>query len=156
MRCETTPLGGFTVDTGLPPRSAIMTDFAGDAAAAAIRSALERSNAGAAFGLPGSSNQVLFKALREGRTRLIVPTHELAAAFMAGSYGRVAGRPGILLTICGPGFAYALPGIAEAWQDSAPLVHIVDAPPEARISDIVTRPSIRPPSFVQWSKPPLE
>jgi acetolactate synthase-1/2/3 large subunit len=107
-----------------------MTDFAGDAAAAAIRSALERCNAGAAFGLPGSSNQALFKALREGRTRLIVPTHELAAAFMAGSYGRVAGRPGILLTIRGPGFAYALPGIAEAWQDSAPLVHIVEAPPE--------------------------
>ena len=69
MRCDTTPLGGFTVDTGLQPRSAIMTDFAGDAAAAAIRSALERCNAGAAFGLPGSSNQVLFKALREGRTR---------------------------------------------------------------------------------------
>lgn len=107
-----------------------MTDFARDAAAAAILTALERCNAGAAFGLPGGANHVLFKALRTSRTRLIVPTHELAAAFMAGSYGRVDGRPGVLLTIRGPGFAYALAGIAEAWQDSAPLVHIVTAPPE--------------------------
>lgn len=106
------------------------TDFAGEAAAAAIRSAFEHCNAGAAFGLPGSTNQVLFNALRTSKTRLIVPTHELAAAFMAGTFGRVDGRPGILLTIRGPGFAYALAGIAEAWQDSAPLVHIVAAQPE--------------------------
>jgi acetolactate synthase-1/2/3 large subunit len=109
-----------------------MSDFAGDAAAVTIRTALERCNAGAAFGLPGSANQRLFNSLRTARTRLIVPTHELAAAFMAGTYGRVDGRPGILLTIRGPGFTYALPGIAEAWQDSAPLVHIVSAPPEGR------------------------
>ena len=107
-----------------------MTDFAGDAAAAAIRAALERCNAGAVFGLPGGPNHALFQALRTATPRLIVPTHELAAAFMAGSYGRVDGRPGILLTIPGPGFAYALLGIAEAWQDSAPLVHIVSAPPD--------------------------
>ena len=107
-----------------------MTDFAGPAAAEAIRSALERCNASAAFGLPGGPNQALFGALRDSTTRLIVATHELAAAFMAGTYGRVDGRPGILLTIPGPGFAYALAGIAEAWQDSAPLVHIVQAPPE--------------------------
>jgi len=109
-----------------------MTDFAGLAAAGAIRSALERCNAPAAFGLPGGPNRVLFRALRDSTTRLIVPTHELAAAFMAGTFGRVDGRPGILLTIPGPGFAYALAGIAEAWQDSAPLVHIVQAPPEGR------------------------
>ena len=108
-----------------------MTNFTGDAAAQEVRSALERCNAGAAFGLPGGPNHVLFQALRGASTRLIVPSHELAAAFMAGSYGRVNGRPGILLTIPGPGFAYALPGIAEAWQDSAPLVHIVSAPPGA-------------------------
>ena len=109
-----------------------MSDFAGEEAARAIRSALERCNARAAFGLPGAGNQVLFQALRSSGIRLVVPTHELAAAFMAGAYGRVANLPGILLTIRGPGFAYALAGIAEAWQDSAPLVHIVSAPPEER------------------------
>ncbi len=106
-----------------------MSDFAGADAAAAIREALQRLGAQAAFGLPGGPNQVLFQALRGGATRLIVPTHELAAAFMAGSYGRIDGRPGVLLTIPGPGFAFAIDGLAEAWQDSAPLVHVVSAPP---------------------------
>jgi acetolactate synthase-1/2/3 large subunit len=103
------------------------SEFSGSEAAAALRGALEACAAGAVFGLPGGSNHALFTALRGASARLIVPTHELAAAFMAGSYGRVSGRPGILLTIPGPGFAYALAGIAEAWQDSAPLVHIVTA-----------------------------
>lgn len=106
-----------------------MSDLAGIAAAEAIREALKRCNAGAAFGLPGGPNHALFQRLRGTDPRLIVPTHELAAAFMAGTYGRIDGRPGILLTIPGPGFAFALPGIAEAWQDSAPLLHIVAAAP---------------------------
>jgi glyoxylate carboligase len=106
-----------------------MSDFAGTAAAESICEALKRCSAGAAFGLPGGPNQTLFQRLRGTDPRLIVPTHELAAAFMAGTYGRIDGRPGILLTIPGPGFAFALPGIAEAWQDSAPLVHIVAAAP---------------------------
>jgi acetolactate synthase-1/2/3 large subunit len=106
-----------------------MSEFAGVSAAEAIREALARCNAGAAFGLPGSPNHALFQRLRGTNPRLIVPSHELAAAFMAGTYGRVDGRPGILLTIPGPGFAFALPGIAEAWQDSAPLLHIVQAAP---------------------------
>src|SRR5579862_3628641 len=104
--------------------------FSGYAVAAALRHTLERLGAAAAFGLPGGPNRELFLALRGSSVRLVVPSHELAAAFMAGGYGRVSGRPGVLLTIPGPGFAYALAGIAEAWQDSAPLVHIVAAPPE--------------------------
>lgn len=106
-----------------------MSHFAGGEAAAVICEALRRCNAGAAFGLPGGPNHALFQRLRGTDPRLIVPTHELAAAFMAGTYGRIDGRPGILLTIPGPGFAFALPGIAEAWQDSAPLLHIVAAAP---------------------------
>jgi acetolactate synthase I/II/III large subunit len=106
-----------------------MSDFSAAPAAEAIRDALKRCGAGAAFGLPGSPNHTLFQRLRGSDPRLVVPTHELAAAFMAGTYGRIDGRPGILLTIPGPGFAFALPGIAEAWQDSAALVHIVAAAP---------------------------
>ena len=106
-----------------------MSAFSGYPVATVLRHTLERLGAGAAFGLPGGPNRELFLALRGSSVRLVVPSHELAAAFMAGGYGRVSGRPGVLLTIPGPGFAYALAGIAEAWQDSAPLVHIVAAPP---------------------------
>ena len=39
--------------------------------------------------------------------------------------------PGVVLTIAGPGFAWALPGVAEALLDSVPLVHLTSAPPKS-------------------------
>src|SRR5262249_1480948 len=41
---------------------------------------------------------------------------------------RAAGRPGVLATIPGPGFTYALTGLAEAFLDSTPLIHILGRP----------------------------
>jgi acetolactate synthase I/II/III large subunit len=80
------------------------------------------------FGLPGTQNVPLFEALRRSRVRTVVPTHELAASFMAGAYHRACGRVGVLVTIPGPGFTYALTGLAEARLDSAAVVHLVGAP----------------------------
>ena len=47
---------------------------------------------------------------------------------MANGYARARGRPGVVCTIPGPGFTYALTGLAEALLDSAPVVHVVSAP----------------------------
>src|SRR5581483_4542260 len=68
--------------------------------------------------------------LRRARRRRVpvVATTELAASFMANGYARATGRPGVVATIPGPGFAFALPGLAEARLDSAPLVHLAGAP----------------------------
>jgi acetolactate synthase I/II/III large subunit len=93
-----------------------------------VCSVLEQLGVQHAFGLPGTQNVPLFEALRRSRVRTVVPTHELAASFMAGAYARVAGRVGVLVTIPGPGFMYALTGLAEARLDSAPVVHLVGAP----------------------------
>lgn len=79
------------------------------------------------FGLPGSQTIDAFQALKGSGLRTVVPTHEMAAAFMATGYARASGKPAILTTIPGPGFTYALTGIAEAWLDSAPLVYVVPA-----------------------------
>lgn len=76
------------------------------------------------FGLPGTQNTPLFEALRTSALRSVVASDEGAAAFMATGYARASGQPGVLTTIPGPGFLYALPGIAEARDDSAPLVWI--------------------------------
>jgi acetolactate synthase-1/2/3 large subunit len=81
------------------------------------------------FGLPGTQTIDAFQALRSSGLRTVVATHEMAAAFMANGYARASGRPGLLATIPGPGFTYALTGLAEAWLDSVPLVHVV---PSAR------------------------
>jgi acetolactate synthase I/II/III large subunit len=79
------------------------------------------------FGLPGSQTIEAFQPLKHSGLRTVVPTHEMAAAFMANGYARATGRPGIVTTIPGPGFTYALTGLAEAWLDSVPLLHVVPA-----------------------------
>lgn len=98
-----------------------------------------------AFGLPGTQTVPLFEALRRSRLRTVVPSSELAAAFMAGAWFRVAGRPAVLVTIPGPGFAYALAGLAEARLDSAALIHVTIAAAEGpdarfRLQAIPQRP----------------
>jgi acetolactate synthase-1/2/3 large subunit len=90
--------------------------------------ALEELGVDTMFGLPGSQNVALFDALRVSRIRTVGATHELAASFMANGYARASGRPGVLVTIPGPGFTYALTGLAEAFLDSTPLVHILARP----------------------------
>jgi acetolactate synthase-1/2/3 large subunit len=90
--------------------------------------ALEEIGVETVFGLPGSQNVAFFDALRTSRMRTVVATHELAASFMANGYARACGRPGVLVTIPGPGFTYALTGLAEAFLDSTPVLHILGQP----------------------------
>jgi acetolactate synthase-1/2/3 large subunit len=90
--------------------------------------ALQHAGVRCVFGLPGTQTLELFEALRQSRIRTVVATNELSAAFMAGGWARVTGEPGVLLTISGPGFTWALTGIAEARLDSVPLVHLMGAP----------------------------
>lgn len=90
--------------------------------------ALQRGNVRCVFGLPGTQTLELFEALRQSGLRTVTATNELSAAFMAGGWARVTGEPGVLLTIPGPGFTWALTGVAEARLDSIPLLHISGAP----------------------------
>jgi len=90
--------------------------------------ALANAGVDTVFGLPGTQNLELFEALRHSKIKTVVASHELGAAFMANGYARATGRPGVLLTIPGPGFTHALTGLAEARLDSVPLVHILPAP----------------------------
>jgi acetolactate synthase I/II/III large subunit len=94
---------------------------------------LEAAGVEYVFGLPAAQTLQLYEALRRSALRAIVPTHELAAAFMAGGYARASGKVGVLTTMAGPGFMYALAGIAEAKLDGSALVHITLQP--ARTAD---------------------
>jgi acetolactate synthase I/II/III large subunit len=80
------------------------------------------------FGVPGTQTVELYEALRRSRLRAVLPTSELAASFMANGYARLGNRVAVLCTIPGPGFTYALTGLAEARLDSAPLIHLTLAP----------------------------
>ena len=72
-------------------------------AAELLWAALRAEGAEFVFGLPGSQTIEAFQPLKRSGLRTIVPTHEMAAAFMANGYARVSGRPGIVTTIPGPG-----------------------------------------------------
>jgi acetolactate synthase-1/2/3 large subunit len=76
------------------------------------------------FGLPGTQNVLLYEALRARRLRSTSASDEGAAAFMAVGYAKASGRAGVLTTIPGPGFVYALAGVVEAQHDSVPLLWI--------------------------------
>lgn len=74
------------------------------------------------FGLPGTQNVLLYEALRTSGLRSVVASDEGAAAFMAAGLARASGTVGVLTTIPGPGFVYALAGIVEARHDSVPIL----------------------------------
>ena len=97
--------------------------------ASRIVEALQQSGVRCVFGLPGTQTIELFEALRLAGLRTVVATNELSAAFMAGGWARVTDEPGVLITISGPGFTWALTGIAEARLDSVALLHIAGSPP---------------------------
>ena len=79
------------------------------------------------FGLPGTQTVPLYEGFRRAGLRTVLSTHELAASFMANGYFRATGRVAVVSTIPGPGFTYALTGIAEAYLDSVGVIVLVGA-----------------------------
>lgn len=115
----------------------------------ALCGALEALGADHVFGLPGTQNLYLTEALRRSGLRWVVPSNELAAAFMANGLYRSSGRPGVVLTIPGPGFTWALTGMAEARLDSAAVLFLTGAHPGdpeggARLQEIPQASMARP------------
>ncbi|HJT96795.1 MAG TPA: thiamine pyrophosphate-binding protein, partial [Rhodanobacteraceae bacterium] len=90
--------------------------------------ALTEAGVGTVFGLPGTQNVELYDAMRGSGLRMVVATHELSASMMVNGYFRASGRIAALATIPGPGFTWAMTGLAEAFLDSAALLHIVGQP----------------------------
>ncbi|MFO0584227.1 MAG: thiamine pyrophosphate-binding protein [Anaeromyxobacter sp.] len=83
------------------------------------------------LGIPGTQNLALWEAVRTSGLTPVLTTTELAAAFMANGYHRASGRIAPVATIPGPGFTFALTGVAEAAHDSAGYLHLVGSPPPA-------------------------
>lgn len=75
------------------------------------------------FGIPGIHNLAIYDALyADERVRLVTTRDERGAAHMADGYARATGRPGVCLTVPGPGVTNALTGIGEAYADSSPVL----------------------------------
>src|SRR6478672_10576130 len=79
-----------------------------------------------AFSVVGESYLEVLDALYDApEIRLITCRQEGGAAFMAEAYGKLTGKPGVLLVTRGPGACNASIGVHTAHQDSTPMVVLV-------------------------------
>lgn len=76
------------------------------------------------FGIPGAKIDAVFDALLDSNIQLITCRHEQNAAFIAGAYGRLTGKPGVVLVTSGPGVANIAAGLLTATTEGDPIVAI--------------------------------
>ncbi len=79
------------------------------------------------FTVPGESFLAILDALYDVRDaiRLVVCRQEGGAANMADAYGKLTGRPGVVMVTRGPGAANAAVGVHTAFQDSTPMIVLI-------------------------------
>jgi acetolactate synthase-1/2/3 large subunit len=87
-------------------------------------SALENEGVERIFGVPGEENLDVVESLRRSRIQLVLTRHEQSAAFMAATYGRLTGRPGVCISTLGPGALNLATGAAYAHLGAMPMVLI--------------------------------
>lgn len=76
------------------------------------------------FGIPGAKIDAVFNALVDSPIKIIVCRHEQNAAFMAAAYGRMTGKPGVVLVTSGPGVSNLATGLLTATTEGDPIVAI--------------------------------
>ncbi len=76
------------------------------------------------FGIPGAKIDAVFDALLDSPIKLILCRHEQNACFMAAAYGRLTGKPGVVLVTSGPGVGNMLTGLLTATTEGDPVVAI--------------------------------
>src|SRR6202035_4823711 len=84
--------------------------------------ALENEGVDRIFGVPGEENLDVVDSLRSSSIKLILTRHEQGAAFMAATYGRLTGRPGVCITTVGPGGLNLATGAAYALLGAMPMI----------------------------------
>lgn len=86
--------------------------------------ALENEGVERIFGVPGEENLDTVESLRTSSIELVVTRHEQSAAFMAATYGRLTGRPGVCMSTLGPGALNLATGAAYAHLGAMPMILI--------------------------------
>src|ERR1700742_4699618 len=86
--------------------------------------ALENEGVERVFGVPGEENLDVVESLRTSSIELVLTRHEQAAAFMAATYGRITGKPGVCITTLGPGALNLTTGAAYALLGAMPMIMI--------------------------------
>jgi acetolactate synthase-1/2/3 large subunit len=91
-----------------------------------VVAALRAHGVDMAFSVAGESYLEVLDALFDApEIRLVTCRQEGGASFMAEAYGKLTGRPGVLLVTRGPGACNGAIGVHTAHQDSTPMVVLV-------------------------------
>ena len=111
--------------------------------------ALENEGVDRVFGVPGEENLDVVESLRRSSIDLVVTRHEQPAAFMAATYGRLTGKPGVALSTLGPGALNLSTGAAYAYLGGMPMVLLTGQKPirqsrQARFQIVDVVASMRP------------
>lgn len=91
--------------------------------------ALEREGVEFIFGIPGEENLDFLNSLKDSPIRFILTRHEQAAGFMAATYGRLTGSPGVCLATLGPGATNLVTAAAYAQLGGMPMLMITGQKP---------------------------
>src|ERR1700751_5275393 len=86
--------------------------------------ALQNEGVERIFGIPGEENLDVLEAIRKSSIEMVLTRHEQAAAFMAATYGRLTGKPGVCLATLGPGALNFTTGAAYAHLGAMPMIMI--------------------------------
>src|ERR1700738_4204723 len=86
--------------------------------------ALENEGVSRIYGIPGEENLDVVDAIRGSSIELVLTRHEQAAAFMAATYGRLTGNPGVCISTLGPGALNLTTGAAYALLGAMPMIMI--------------------------------
>jgi len=107
--------------------------------------ALENEGVEYIFGIPGEENLDFLDSLQHSSIKLILTRHEQGAGFMAATYGRLTGKPGVCLATLGPGATNFVTPAAYAQLGGMPMLMITGQKPikaskqgQFQIVDIVT------------------
>src|SRR6202051_5003814 len=81
------------------------------------------------FGIVGFPVTAIAVAAQKEGVAYLGMRNEQSAAYAAGAYGYLTGRPGACLVVSGPGVVHGLAGLANAQQNCWPMVLIGGASP---------------------------
>ncbi|MGM0506708.1 MAG: thiamine pyrophosphate-binding protein, partial [Bacteroidota bacterium] len=91
--------------------------------------ALENEGVDNIFAVPGEENLDLLDSIKNSSIELIVTRHEQGAGFMAATYGRLTGKPGVCLATLGPGATNLMTPGAYAQLGAMPMMMITGQKP---------------------------
>ena len=95
------------------------------------------------FMLTGNGAMYLNDAIAQARLRYYCARNEAAAPMMAEAYARMKQSLGAVCVTAGPGATNAVPGLAEAWVDAAPIIIISGQVQRSHTTHEIKLPGLR-------------